>query len=595
MVTCRRERQSKMSDAERDSSVPHNTAEYAVARAGTPMRFRAAKAYWLTVRILSGYLWLRLWRPVFGPSLYSDRLIQRHRRTSRRLVSAILELKGLYIKVGQLISILTNFLPPEFRAELEQLQDAVPARPLDEVVARIRKELGKAPDEIFAEFDPIPIASASLAQVHEARLHDGRRVAVKVQHADIELISQLDLESIRRILNLIQWVVRLRGMESYHRDIAELIRQELDFVQEARNIGVLAANFDGNTSVHFPVVVHELSTARVLTTEFVEGAKVTDFARLEAMGIDRRALAQRILRVMCQMVFVDGVYHADPHPGNIIVHDDGTFTLVDFGAVGRLAPSMKAGVPMFWDGVIKRDPGRITAALQQMGMIARDQEGGEEAVAERAITYFQQRFLEQMTSESFALKDIQVDMKVKLEALADLKKLDVSFRQLSSAFQVPKEWVIFERASILTLGLCTELDPDMNPIQTVGPYLQEFVLGKDVDWKDQVRGAVREMALSAVAIPDRMNRFLERTNRGDTQIHVAGLRESALLLYAAAQQLIFTLLATAIGALGYFLDARGQDELAIVSWTVSALCLVVVVLSMLRARTLRKPLSRGRS
>ncbi|HYC52534.1 MAG TPA: AarF/UbiB family protein [Gemmatimonadaceae bacterium] len=575
--------------------MPHNTAEYAVARAGTPMRFRAAKAYWLTVRILSGYLWLRLWRPVFGPSLYSDRLIQRHRRTSRRLVSAILELKGLYIKVGQLISILTNFLPPEFRAELEQLQDAVPARPLDEVVARIRKELGKAPDEIFAEFDPIPIASASLAQVHEARLHDGRRVAVKVQHADIELISQLDLESIRRILNLIQWVVRLRGMESYHRDIAELIRQELDFVQEARNIGVLAANFDGNTSVHFPVVVHELSTARVLTTEFVEGAKVTDFARLEAMGIDRRALAQRILRVMCQMVFVDGVYHADPHPGNIIVHDDGTFTLVDFGAVGRLAPSMKAGVPMFWDGVIKRDPGRITAALQQMGMIARDQEGGEEAVAERAITYFQQRFLEQMTSESFALKDIQVDMKVKLEALADLKKLDVSFRQLSSAFQVPKEWVIFERASILTLGLCTELDPDMNPIQTVGPYLQEFVLGKDVDWKDQVRGAVREMALSAVAIPDRMNRFLERTNRGDTQIHVAGLRESALLLYAAAQQLIFTLLATAIGALGYFLDARGQDELAIVSWTVSALCLVVVVLSMLRARTLRKPLSRGRS
>ncbi len=584
-----------MSDAERDSSVPHNTAEYAVARAGTPMRFRAAKAYWLTVRILSGYLWLRLWRPVFGPSLYNDRLIQRHRRTSRRLVSAILELKGLYIKVGQLISILTNFLPPEFRAELEQLQDAVPARPLDEVVARIRKELGKAPDEIFAEFDPIPIASASLAQVHEARLHDGRRVAVKVQHADIELISQLDLESIRRILNLIQWVVRLRGMESYHRDIAELIRQELDFVQEARNIGVLAANFDGNTSVHFPVVVHELSTARVLTTEFVEGAKVTDFARLGAMGIDRRALAQRILRVMCQMVFVDGVYHADPHPGNIIVHDDGTFTLVDFGAVGRLAPSMKAGVPMFWDGVIKRDPGRITAALQQMGMIARDQEGGEEAVAERESTYFQPRFLEQMTSESFALKDIQVDMKVKLEALADLKKLDVSFRQLSSALQVPKEWVIFERASILTLGLCTELDPDMNPIQTVGPYLQEFVLGKDVDWKDQVRGAVREMALSAVAIPDRMNRFLERTNRGDTQIHVAGLRESALLLYAAAQQLIFTLLATAIGALGYFLDARGQDELAIVSWTVSALCFVVVVLSMLRARTLRKPLSRGRS
>lgn len=573
--------------------MPIATAEYAIARAGTPTRFRAAKAYWLTVRILAGYLGLRLWRPLLGPSLYNAKLVERHRRTSRRLVAAILELKGLFIKVGQLISILTNFLPPEFRAELEQLQDAVPARPLDEVVERIRKELGRNTDELFAFFDPVPIASASLAQVHEARTHDGRRVAVKVQHADIELIAKLDLESIRRILNLIQMVVRIRGMESYHADIAELIRQELDFNQEARNIETIAANFAGNSSVHFPGVVHELSSERVLTTEFVEGTKVTDFRRLETMGIDRPALAQRILRVMCQMVFVDGVYHADPHPGNILVHGDGTFTLVDFGAVGRLSPSMKAGVPMFWDGVLKRDAGTITAALRQMGMIARDTEGGEEAVAERAISYFQQRFLEQMTAESFSLKDIQLDMKVKLEAMADLRRLDVSFRELSNAFQVPKEWVIFERASILTLGLCTEIDPNMNPIQTVGPYLQEFVLGKDTDWKGQIRNAVREMALSAIAIPDRANRFLERANRGETQIHVAGLRESALLLYSAAQQLIFTLLATAIGALGYFFDAHDQDTLAVVSWVVSALCLVVVATSMLRARALRRPLTRG--
>ena len=573
--------------------MPAATAEYAIARAGTPVRFRAAKAYWLTIRFLAGYVWLRAWRPVLGPGLYSAKLVQRHRRTSRRLVNAILELKGLFIKVGQLISILTNFLPPEFRAELEQLQDAVPARPLDEVVTRIRKELGRDPEELFAFFDPVPIASASLAQVHEARLHDGRRVAVKVQHADIEVIARLDLESIRRILDLIQMVVRIRGMESYHADIAELIRQELDFTQEARNIETIAANFTGNPSVHFPSVVHELSSERVLTTEFVEGTKVTDFRRLEALGIDRRELAQRILRVVCQMVFVDGVYHADPHPGNILVHPDGTFTLADLRAVDRLSPSMKPGVPMFWDGILKRDAAKITAALRQMGMIARDTEGGEEEVAERAISYFQQRFLEQMTAESFSLKDIQLDMKVKLEAMADLRRLDVSFRQLSKAFQVPKEWVIFERASILTLGLCTEIDPHMNPIQTVGPYLQEFVLGRNTDWKGQIRTAIREMAMSAIAIPDRTNRFLERANRGDTQIHVAGLRESALLLYSAAQQLIFTLLATAIGALGYFLDAHEQETLAVASWIVSALCLVVVGISMLRARALRRPLTTG--
>ena len=566
------------------------TAEYAIQRAGTPLRLRAEKAYWLTVRILAGYLWLRLWRPVLGPSLYNARLVERHRKTSKRLVGAILDLKGLYIKVGQLISILTNFLPPEFRAELEQLQDSVPARPLDEVTTRIRKELGRSPEELFASFNPVPIASASLAQVHEATLRDGRRVAVKVQHADIEIISKLDLDSIRRILNLIQMVVRIRGMESYHDDISQLIREELDFLQEARNIEAIARNFAGNPDVHFPVVVHELSTQRVLTTEFVDGAKVTDFDALAAMGIDRPALADRILRVVCQMIFIDGIYHADPHPGNIIVQPDGTFTLVDFGAVGRMAPTMKAGVPMFWDGVIKRDASKIMAALRQMGMIARDEEGGEEEAAERAIAYFQQRFLEQMTVESFSLKDIQVDMKTKVEALADLRRLDVSFRQLSRAFQVPKEWVIFERASILTLGLCTEIDPNMNPIRVVGPYLQEFVLGKDTDWKGQMTTAIRDMAMSAIAMPDKMNRVFDQANRGAVRFQIGRLEESALLLYAAVQQLLFTFLAIAIGALGYFLDMHDQTMLAVVAWVTSAACLLAVVMSMLGARSLKRQL-----
>src|SRR5205085_3676910 len=136
-------------------------------------------------------------------------------------------------------SILSNFLPLEFRAELEQLQDRVPPRPVDEVTARIRSELGRAPEELFAWFDPNPIASASLAQVHEARLHDGRRVAVKVQHMDIDAIARLDLEVLRRVLELVQLFVRMRGLESYHTDIAQMIRAELDFRQEARNIETL--------------------------------------------------------------------------------------------------------------------------------------------------------------------------------------------------------------------------------------------------------------------------------------------------------------------------------------------------------------------
>jgi ubiquinone biosynthesis protein len=559
-----------------------------------PTRYRALKAYGLTIRILLGYAWLRLWRPFLGPSLYNARLVERHRATSKRLTRAILELGGLFIKVGQLISILTNFLPQEFRAELEQLQDSVPARPLDEVRARIRKELGKTPEELFTAFDPIPIASASLAQVHVAVTHDGRRVAVKVQHADIEEISKLDLEILRRILALIQFVVRVRGLESYHADISQLISEELDFEQEARNIATIQAHFAGNREVHFPVVVAELSSPRVLTTEFVDGTKVTDFVRLEEQGIDRPALAERILRTYCQMVFVDGVYHADPHPGNILVHPDGSITFVDFGAVGRLAPAMKAGVPMFWDGVIRRDPAKITAALRQIGMIPRDQDVGDDGVAERIITYFQKRFLERLTLESFSLKDIQVDMRTKLEAMADLRKLDVSFRNLSRAFQVPKEWVIFERASILLLGLGTQIDPNMNPIRTVGPFLQEFVLGRDTDWKGQIAGTIREMAMSAIAIPDRANRLLESATRGEVRLQIASLPESALLLYAAVHQVLFAFLGVSVGLLAYVLDEHGSGALGKVAWLASALCFVALATSMVRAQVLRRTLGRRR-
>ena len=568
--------------------MPNDTEQLQAWRTARSTRFRAQKAYWVTARIVAGYVWLRLWKPILGPSLYQRRLVERHRANSKRLTRAILDLGGLFIKVGQIISILTNFLPPEFRAELEQLQDSVPARPLEDVVARIRKDLGASPTELFADFDPIPIASASLAQVHVAHMHDGRKVAVKVQHADIEEISKIDLEILGRVFALVQMLVRIRGMEDYPDDVAQMIKDELDFRQEARNIDAFTTSFAGSADVRFPVVVKERSSRRVLTTEFVEGIKVTNFVELEAAGIDRAVVAQRILRTACQMIFVDGVFHADPHPGNIIVHHDGTFTMLDLGAVGRMAPAVKAGIPLFWQGVIRRDPAQITAGLRQGGLISRDADDDE--VAERAINYFQRRFLEQMHMESWSLKDIQVDMRTKVDAMLDLRKLDISFRDLSRAFTVPKEWVLFERASILMLGLCSELDPTMNPIHTVGPYLQQFVLGKDADVKGQVTNAVREMAMSAIAIPDKANRLLDRANRGEVRFQMAGLQESALLIYAAVQQVLFAFFSTGFAVLTLVLDGQGRTTMAYAAGLASALSMAAVVASVLRARTLARRL-----
>src|SRR5688500_2846744 len=549
---------------------------------GSRTRFRLARAYGVTARVLASYLWLRLWRPLIPAAAWEQALIRRHRSNARRVERAILELNGLFVKVGQLISILTNFLPEEFRSGLERLQDQVPARPLEQITSRIRSELGAPPDELFARFDPVPIASASLAQVHEATLHDGRRVAVKVQHADIDEIVQLDLAIIRRILGVVQFFVGLRGLESYHSEIREMILEELDFTGEAANIRLIASHFGDDPMVGLPRVVGELSTGRVLTTEFVDGVKVTDLASLESAGIDRTALAQRILTAYCRMIFIDGVYHADPHPGNILVRQDGGVVFVDFGAVGTLSPEMKEGIPAFLEGVIRRDPARITASLRRMGFISLQPDTGD--VAERVIDYFQRRFLDQLTVESWNLGEVQVDMRSKLETMADLRRLDVSFRELTATFQVPKDWVLLERTLLLLLGLCTHLDPALNPMRTIQPYLEEFVLGRDRDWLALVRSAAKDTALSALTIPDALNRFLARANRGELEVRVTGLQESASLLYAAAHQLAFSVLATGAGIIAFFSHERGDTPIAIGAGIAAAMCLLAVAGSVFAAR-----------
>jgi predicted unusual protein kinase regulating ubiquinone biosynthesis (AarF/ABC1/UbiB family) len=548
-------------------------------------RARLVRIYATTMRVLASYLRLRLLRPFLSPARYAAKLEARHRRSARRIRDAIVAAGGLFIKVGQLISILSNFLPAEFRRELEGLQDQLPPKPLEEVAARIRAELGRSPDELFRDFDPVPIATASLAQVHAATLPDGRRVAVKAQHADIERIAHDDLETIRRILWLVQLVTGVRGIESYHPEISQMIAEELDFAKEASNIETIARNFAGDPMVRCPVVVHELSSRCVLTTEFVDGTKIIDFDELAARGFDRRTLAARVVGAYCRMIFVDGVYHADPHPGNIFVATDGAIVFVDFGAVGVLAPRMKEGIPAFFEGVIRRDADRITAAVRTMGFVALDPQSTD--VAQRVIAYFQRRVFNEIAADTWSLGDLQVDMRGRLEALADLRKLDVSFRQLTTAFQVPKDWVLLERTLLLLLGLCTELDPTWNPMTVIRPYLEEVVLGEDRDWGAIVRSSLKEMARTAVSLPDDLQRALARANRGELEVRVPEIADAARLLYAGVHQFLYCVLAVAAGAFAFQAYDRGRTTLAIWLAIAGVAALVGLGSSMSRARRLQ--------
>lgn len=563
---------------------PETTTVQAAAEAVAsppPVRLRLLYAWSVTARVLLSYLALQVVGRLRSKTSRERALLRCHRRNALRVARALTRLQGLFVKVGQLLSMLTSFLPADFRQGLEALQDRVPPRPIAEVTARLREELGASPEELFASFDSQPLASASLAQVHEARLVDGRRVAVKVQHLGIERLARRDLDTIRGILRVVTFVVRVRGLSGVHRDLAAMIEEELDFAREARNIETIAAAFAGDVSTVFPSVVHERSTERVLTTTFVEGIKVSRREELASAGFDLEKVAATILGAYCRMIFEHGVYHADPHPGNLFVCPDGAIAFVDFGAVGRLSPAMRAGIPELLEAVLGRDPVRILGALRRMGFVARD---SDERTAERVIGYLHRRFLEQLTIESWSLQDIRVDARMKLETLGDLRRLDVSLRDLMDLFEVPRDWVVLERTLLLLVGLCAHLAPQMNPMATIKPYLETLVLGRDKDWPALIGGALKDLAVSVLTLPGDARRLLARAERGELEVRMEGLREGLDRLYAAAHQLLWGLLAASAALLWHLARGSGQADVAAVAGGVAAVAGVLLVLSLWRAR-----------
>lgn len=569
------------------------TIEPTPARSGFARRFKLLSVYGTALRVLGSYGWLKIIGAIRGPEWTAVRRVALHRKNAQRVGRMILRLKGLFIKVGQLISILTNFLPEEFRLGLEGLQDKIPPRPADEIYARIESELGDHPSNLFASFDGDAIASASLAQVHRATLHDGRQVAVKVQHVDIEETARMDLKTIRNLFNLVSMILRVKGLGTQYQQLSDMILDELDFSKEARHIERITDNFKDQAGIDFPVVVHEFSSRRVLTTEFIDGIKITDTAAIDKLGIDREELAQRVVETYCHMVFEDGFYHADPHPGNIFVKPDGTIVFIDFGAVATLSEAMKSGIPQLLLGVVQRNPERIMRAINQMGFVAYD--NGTETI-ENFIDTLYDRFIDSVDLDSIKLNDISAKstMDAKMDMWADMRRMNISIRDLMSTFQVPKDWILLDRTVLLLLGLCTHLHPEMNPMQTIQPYLEKTVLGPDRDWKSFLSSAIKDVAKSAISLPDEMHRLLARANRGELEVQIQGLQKSTRLLYALGHQFLFGMLALGSGVIAYIARLNQDDQIALYAGIAAGAFLLFTLGSILKARRWLRWSNKGR-
>jgi ubiquinone biosynthesis protein len=534
--------------------------------------WRMFKAYWVTWVVIGSYLSARFQSRFRSEAAVSAMLHDRHLKNARRIERTIRTLQGLFIKVGQLISIMTNFLPEEFRAELEGLQDHVPPRPYADIQARIREEFdGRSPDELFAAFAELPIASASIGQVHTARLHSGETVAVKVQYPDIDKIVASDLKILRRIFRIVQWFLPYDGLNEVYREIKAMIVEELDFQREAQNINQIAENFDGRTDIAFPKVVPDLSTSRVLTTHFDGVTKISDVRSIERAGFDRQHLARLVVEHYCKQIFTDGFYHADPHPGNLMVREHperaGELQVVflDFGAVARVSPQMQHGIVELLQGAMSRDTQRIVRAMREMGFVAR---GADKQTFEKVVEYFHHQFQEQISLDSLSLKDVKFDPEKSLENLADLRRMDITLRELTSSFHVPREWILLERTLLLLMGLCTTLDPTMNPMTVIRPYLERFVLGEEGDWSTFVVDTTKDLGMAVLALPIEMRRFMTSARSGDLQVRFSNLERSTQIVYRMGQQVMLVSVGIASAALAVVFEGRGELARADIAWWV---------------------------
>ncbi len=543
--------------------------------------YRIRKAYWVAFRVLLSYLWLLLKTKFLGKKYYQNHIFAVHVRNAERVKKAILHLQGLFIKVGQLLSILSNFLPPAFHEPLEALQDKIPARPFEEIQSRLKKELGGLPTEIFAAFDTTPLASASIGQVHRAVLKTGESVVVKVQHANIESIAEVDLQVMKRLVHLTAYFFDINGIEHAYTQVQKMIEEELDFHQEASSMQTIGKNLMGEDRVSVPKFYPEFSTQRVLTSGFCEGVKINDVKQIQAWQLDQTDIANRLVHAYCKMVFEDGFYHADPHPGNILIQEDGTIIFLDFGAVAELPSVMRTGFLSLIDAAVKNDNDKIISSLRSMGFLAENQD--VEATAEKMIDAFRFFIQNEVQINGLNFEEIKVNpFETSLFSL--LRELGV--RGITNTVQVPKEFVLLNRMVTLLLGICNTLDTSMNPIEVLQPYLQKFILGEQGNFVQFITELIKGSLTNAIALPGELQKTLKLLQKGELAIEVKGTRERNQLFYVLGQQLIYAVLLVAALSFTYLFDQNGAADLRYYSLGSAGLFLLLLLRSKWRNRKL---------
>ncbi|MEJ5222634.1 MAG: AarF/ABC1/UbiB kinase family protein, partial [Tepidiforma sp.] len=347
---------------------------------------RSARVGRTAARIYFGYKRTQRSARKLPPEAAAAAWEARHEEFAETLYRLATDLRGLYIKSGQFIGTRTDLLPEAYTRSLSRLQDAVPPHPFGVVRATIEEQFGAALEDLFARFDEEPLASASLAQVHRAQLPDGREVVVKVQYPEVAGLVRLDVRNMRTLVGIVARLERNFDFRTVVNEIASQVPLELDFEREAEMTRRVRQNLAHLPGVVVPAVVDGYVRPKVLVTEYVDGARLLDAERRDAHAPDRAALAQAITSAYGHQIMVDGLFQADPHPGNILVLPGGRVALLDFGLTKELPDAARRGFARLVLGTANRDGETIIAAFRELGVRVRN-EDPEAILATLAILF----------------------------------------------------------------------------------------------------------------------------------------------------------------------------------------------------------------
>jgi predicted unusual protein kinase regulating ubiquinone biosynthesis (AarF/ABC1/UbiB family) len=391
-------------------------------------------------------------------------------KNAKRLLAGMLKLRGVYIKLGQVLSVMGGFLPAVYTRELESLQDAVPPHAFDEIERVFVESLEARPEAFFESIDREPVAAASLGQVHVAYMPDGRKVAVKVLYPGIRDMVRTDLRVVKLMIRIYKWFFPVENIEAVHESLVDLLRRETDYIHEAECMRRMAANFVDDDHIVFPEVIDEVTTHDVLTMTFMEGIKITRLDDIEAEGVDLRKLAERLVKSFYKQVFVDRFFHADPHPGNFLVQpvegsDDAKIVVLDFGAISEVKETTVFGMVDVLRGFFEQNDRLVMEGIEAIGFVA---DGGDRRLLEQTVKVYFRKLLKLEARTPAAL--MSADSK-ELEALVDPGVERRELRTLMRSVHYPEGWFYVERASVMMFWLAGQIAPDLDQVQVGFPYV----------------------------------------------------------------------------------------------------------------------------